>query len=106
MPLSTFYQRLFAILIIANSEGKGNALNVFRAPLRYQAYVLRLWQEQAATPERVAVWRFMLEDPKTRQRRGFENLECLLAFLSAQMNENGKRTEKPVKIGNQEKGET
>jgi hypothetical protein len=29
-----------------------------------------------------------------------------LAFLSAQMNENGKRTEKPVKIGNQEKGET
>lgn len=54
---------------------------------RYRAYLLRLWQEQAASSERAAVWRLMLEDPKTGQRRGFDGLESLLAFLRAEMGE-------------------
>lgn len=54
---------------------------------RYRAYLLRLWQEQAASSEHAAVWRLMLEDPKTGQRRGFDGLESLLAFLRAEMGE-------------------
>ncbi len=51
----------------------------------YRAYLLRLWQEQAAVPGRAAIWRFMLEDPKTGQRRGFDGLDSLLAFLCAEI---------------------
>lgn len=55
--------------------------------VRYRAYLLRLWQEQAASPERAAVWHLSLEDPRTGQRRGFDGLENLLAFLRAEMEE-------------------
>lgn len=54
---------------------------------RYRAYLLRLWQEQTASPERAAVWHMSLEDPKTGQRRGFDGLESLLAFLRTEMEE-------------------
>lgn len=47
----------------------------------YQVYLLRLWREQTASAEHPAAWRFVLEDPKTRQRRGFANLQALMAFL-------------------------
>jgi hypothetical protein len=54
---------------------------------RYRAYLLRLWQEQTASSERAAIWRTMLEDPKTGQRRGFDGLDSLLAFLRAEIGE-------------------
>lgn len=53
--------------------------------LCYNAYILRLWQERAASSARPAVWRFSLEDTHTRQRRGFGDLDGLVAFLQAQM---------------------
>jgi hypothetical protein len=52
---------------------------------RYHAYLLRLWQERPASFERPAVWRFSLEDTRTRQRRGFGSLEALMSFLRAQV---------------------
>ncbi len=54
---------------------------------RYRVYLLRLWQEQTASPERAAIWRTSLEDPKTGQRRGFDGLDSLLAFLRAEIGE-------------------
>ena len=51
----------------------------------YQVYLLRLWRERPALPGRPAVWRFSLEDTRTRQRRGFASLEGLTAFLRAQI---------------------
>jgi len=50
----------------------------------YRVYILRTWQEEAV-PSGASVWRFSLEDPQTRQRRGFADLESLMNFLAAGM---------------------
>ncbi len=47
---------------------------------RYQSYLLRLWQ--VSERGRPAV-RISLENTQTRERRGFTDLEALLAFLRA-----------------------
>ena len=50
--------------------------------LRYFSYLLRLWQ----TSERdTQVWRASLDNPGTRERLGFENLEDLCEFLHKQL---------------------
>ncbi|HDN80610.1 MAG TPA: hypothetical protein ENG33_09120 [Chloroflexi bacterium] len=53
--------------------------------LRYQAYLLRLWEERPASPGRPGIWRFSLEDPRTGQRYGFTTLEALMDFLRKQI---------------------
>jgi hypothetical protein len=50
----------------------------------YRVYVLRSWQEGHPSCGAPAVWRFSLEDPTTRQRRGFADLESLMRFLAAE----------------------
>jgi len=50
----------------------------------YRVYVLRSWQEGYASSGTPSVWRFSLEDPATRQRRGFADLESLMSFLAAE----------------------
>ncbi len=65
-----------------------------REHLTYHAYILRLWQESPASPERPAVWRFSLEDTHARRRLGFGNLAALTAFLETQM-----ETEKRIEEG-------
>jgi hypothetical protein len=47
---------------------------------RYQAYLLRLWQ---ASEGEAVMWRALLEDPRTGERRGFADLDSLFAFLLA-----------------------
>jgi hypothetical protein len=49
--------------------------------LRYHAYVLRFWREGGPPADPPAVWRFSLEDVETGERRGFINLDTLVAFL-------------------------
>ncbi len=51
----------------------------------YQVYLLRLWRERPASPNHPAEWRFVLENPNTRQKRGFDSLEGALVFLRAQI---------------------
>ena len=60
---------------------------------RYQVYVLRLWQEPGDTQEPSAAWRFVLEEPKTGQRRGFRDLVALMDFLKMEQ-ERGEPTDK------------
>ena len=49
---------------------------------QYYSYLLRLWQvDGAGSP----IWRASLEDPRTGERRGFADLESLVAFLKAQI---------------------
>jgi len=48
-------------------------------------YLLTMWQERPTSPAHPAVWRFSLEDTRTRQRRGFGSLEGLMAFLREQV---------------------
>jgi hypothetical protein len=53
---------------------------------RYQAYVVRCWQEPSVHAGReTRVWRFSLQDPRTSQRRGFATLEALLVSLQAEL---------------------
>jgi len=54
-------------------------------PLRYLSYLLRYWEEREPKPGQPAMWRFSLEDVETGERRGFANLEALVAFLQAKM---------------------
>jgi len=48
-------------------------------------YVLRLWQEPGDTGEDSATWRFVLEEPKTGQRRGFADFSALMDFLKTEI---------------------
>jgi len=42
----------------------------------YMAYLLRLWRENDNSP-----WRALLENPNTKERFGFANLNELIEFL-------------------------
>jgi len=46
----------------------------------YKVYVMRIWREQTTS----TVCRFSLEDPNTRQRRGFSTLSELVAYLEGE----------------------
>ena len=47
----------------------------------YLAYLVRLWRDGDAEP----VWRAMLEDAHSGERRGFATLTLLVEFLEEQM---------------------
>lgn len=47
----------------------------------YQAYLIRLWQE-----EEQGEWRATLENPHTGERKGFANLDSLITYLRAKTN--------------------
>lgn len=49
----------------------------------YRSYILRAWQERPASADRPALWRYSLEDTRTRRRRGFASLDDLTAHLRA-----------------------
>jgi hypothetical protein len=52
--------------------------------LHYHAHVLRFWREH----NRPDAWRFSLEDVRTGERRGFADLDALMAFLRAAITHN------------------
>ena len=52
---------------------------------RYRAWVLRCWEATGDEAGPPALWRFSLEDPHTRERRGFADLESLLVFVRAEL---------------------
>jgi hypothetical protein len=47
----------------------------------YHVYILRFWQEPGDGQEQPVTRRFVIEDPKTGQRRGFTELNALVDFL-------------------------
>ncbi len=59
-------------------------LTLGQAP-RYCAWVLRCWEAQGEGLDAPAAWRFSVEDPGTRERRGFASLAALTAFLRAEL---------------------
>ena len=54
----------------------------------YFSYLLRIRQEN---DREVPVWRASLEDPQTGQRRGFLDLEALIAYIQATTEEDRPR---------------
>ncbi len=53
----------------------------------YHSYLLRLWRTSSQSN---AVWRASLESAQSGERRGFADLESLLAFLEAQTDADGR----------------
>ncbi|MGD1992527.1 MAG: hypothetical protein PVI59_04965 [Anaerolineae bacterium] len=53
-----------------------------QSPQHYRAYLLRMWQEAPGQP-----WRALLQDAGTHERYGFADLDRLLAFLHAQIDQ-------------------
>ncbi len=56
-------------------------------PAMYHSYLLRLWRTSSQSN---AVWRASLESAQSGERRGFADLESLLAFLEAQTDADGR----------------
>ncbi len=57
-----------------------------KAAVRQQVFVLRIWQDQAATLEHSAQLRFSLENPQTGNRRGFTDFKTFITFLQEEIN--------------------
>ena len=54
----------------------------------HRAYLLRCWQEGARDAGAIPRWRFSVEEVlHERQRRGFDGLEALIAFLREELAE-------------------
>jgi hypothetical protein len=68
-------------------------MSTYDRPPRYQAYLLRLWQERSQHPARLEVWRFSLEEPQTGVRRGFTSLEAVMSFIESQIEGDGSPVE-------------
>jgi hypothetical protein len=66
-----------------------------KAP-RYQAYLLRFWQEQRQNTALPEIWRFSLEDPHTGHRQGFATLEALFNFLQTKLKDENPEPEPEV----------
>ena len=54
---------------------------------RYQSYLLRFWEEPSQQSTET-VWRFSLEDPRTRHRRGFASFEAMVTALKIELMDN------------------
>ena len=52
--------------------------------MNYRSYLLRLWVEDENGKR---AWRISLENPFTRERRGFASLQDLCAYLKEKMRE-------------------
>lgn len=48
----------------------------------YHVYLLRIWQDTDPSLPLNLSWRFSLEDANTQMRRGFRDLDSLLAYLN------------------------
>jgi hypothetical protein len=52
-----------------------------RRPARRYVFLLRIWEERGERPP-TTLYRYSLEDPHSHDRRGFGDLEHLIAFLN------------------------
>ena len=59
-------------------------VSAFERPPSYRSYLLRFWEERSAQPVST-VWRFSVEDPHTTQRQSFADLDALIAWLKAEV---------------------
>jgi hypothetical protein len=66
-------------------------MQIFEKPPHYRSYLITFWEERSQDSDRPTVWRFSLEDPRSGYRRGFADLEALVAALEQeiQVKQNG-----------------
>jgi hypothetical protein len=64
-------------------------MSIFDKPPKTRNFLLTIWEERSQDPALPAMWRFRLEDPRTGQRRGFGDLEEMMAFLHGELDSSG-----------------
>ena len=62
-----------------------DAMAFFDKPPRYRSFIITMWQERIRDKDVSVVWRFRMEDPHTGHRRGFADLEALVAALQQEI---------------------
>ena len=63
----------------------GLLVNKYDRPPTYRSYLLTVWEERSEEPDTPSAWRFSLEEARTGKRRGFADLEALIAFLRTEL---------------------
>lgn len=63
---------------------------IANSPPAYHSFLLRCWQERNHAAGDAGVWRFSLEDSRTGKRHGFANLETLMEYLHAALQEDDR----------------
>jgi hypothetical protein len=63
-------------------------------PQRYRAFLLRCWEVRDQRPVQAGAWRFRLQDVQTGEKRGFADLEALVAFLRGEFDANGGQADR------------
>jgi hypothetical protein len=54
-------------------------------PPSYRAYMLRCWEARGERPGQPGTWRFSLENVQTKEKRGFDGLPALVAYLREEL---------------------
>jgi hypothetical protein len=62
-------------------------MSLREAAPRQGVYILRFWETRSFPPDAPVTWRFSAQDPRTGERRGFADLDGLMAFLAARTGE-------------------
>ena len=60
-------------------------MTFFDKPPRYHSFLITMWQERSQSTDVSVVWRFRMEDPHTGQRRGFADMDALVAALQQEI---------------------
>ncbi len=55
-------------------------------PPTYKSYWLRCWSAGAREPGGSVNWRFSLEDAVTGEKKGFNDMKAMLAFVELELN--------------------
>lgn len=69
---------------IGNTHGWVQNMSLREAAPRQRVFILRFWETRSLPPDAPVTWRFSAQDPRTGERRGFADLDGLMAFLAAQ----------------------
>jgi hypothetical protein len=62
-------------------------MSLREAAPRQGVYILRFWETRSFPPDAPVTWRFSAQDPRPGVRRGFADLDGLMAFLAARTGE-------------------
>lgn len=62
----------------------------------YTIYLLTIWASEAGNASDPAAWRFRLENPRTKERKGFVGVEALIAGLVQVVQGDAERPDAPV----------
>jgi hypothetical protein len=68
---------------------------MLKQPPHYRSYLLRIWSERRQDSSKPVAWRYSLEETRSGDRCGFDDLAELVAFLESLTGAGGTSGKKP-----------